>query len=401
MSEFQFYQFAAIERPLTAEQMVEVRRTSTRAEITPTSFVNTYQWGDFKGSCEQLMESCYDAHLYFANWGDRKVVLRWSADDLPLAVARRYCVGPSAQVRQSGDRVILTLSSEDQDGDHDDFEDLFDRGDRGDRGDWGDEHGAEEHWLPSIAEARHDVAAGDLRLLYLAWLLCVGGGEVPDHAVGPPLPAGLEDLPHSLADLTTFLRIDADLVTAAATARSQPDPVLEPGLPGERVAALPDEDKNAPLRRLPSEDPKQVAAALRRRLRQDRPKALADGSSAGVRTAGQLRAAVSDVTAGRLAREAAERRVREEAVREAAVVAQRGRVTVLAGDREGAWARVEDLIGRRAGRDYATAVQLLADLAALAEQDGATAEFDERLHELRQRHRTRKAFLRELTAVGL
>ncbi|WP_405021259.1 hypothetical protein OHV05_34500 [Kitasatospora sp. NBC_00070] len=398
MSEFQFYQFVAMERPLTAEQMVEVRRTSTRAEITPTSFVNTYQWGDFKGSCEQLMESCYDAHLYFANWGDRKVVLRWSADDLPLEVARRYCAGPSAQVRQAGDRVILTLRSEDEDGDHDDFDDLFDRGDWGD---WGDEHGAEEHWLPSIAEARHDVAAGDLRLLYLAWLLCVGGGEVADHAVGPPLPAGLEDLPDSLADLTTFLRIDADLVTAAATGRPQPDPVLEPGFPGERVAALPDEDKNALLCRLLSEDPKQVAAALRRRLRQDCPKPAADGATAGVRTAGQLRAAVSDVTAGRLAREATERHVREEAVREAAVVARRGRVTVLAGDREGAWARAEDLIGRRVGRDYATAVQLLADLAALAEQDGATAEFDERLHDLRQRHRTKKAFLRELTAVGL
>jgi hypothetical protein len=44
MSEYQYYEFQAIDRPLTAEEMSELRSYSTRARITPTSFVNDYAW---------------------------------------------------------------------------------------------------------------------------------------------------------------------------------------------------------------------------------------------------------------------------------------------------------------------------------------------------------------------
>jgi hypothetical protein len=41
MSEFQYYEFRALDRCLTSREMRELRAISTRAEITPTSFVNT------------------------------------------------------------------------------------------------------------------------------------------------------------------------------------------------------------------------------------------------------------------------------------------------------------------------------------------------------------------------
>ena len=46
MSEYQYYEFQAVDRPLTAKEMAELRSFSTRARITPTSFVNDYSWGD-------------------------------------------------------------------------------------------------------------------------------------------------------------------------------------------------------------------------------------------------------------------------------------------------------------------------------------------------------------------
>jgi hypothetical protein len=48
VSEYQYYEFVAIDRPLSARQLDEVRALSTRAQITPTSFVNTYEWGNFR-----------------------------------------------------------------------------------------------------------------------------------------------------------------------------------------------------------------------------------------------------------------------------------------------------------------------------------------------------------------
>jgi hypothetical protein len=46
MSEYQYYEFVAIDEPLTPKQMAELRSCSSRANITSTSFVNEYQWGD-------------------------------------------------------------------------------------------------------------------------------------------------------------------------------------------------------------------------------------------------------------------------------------------------------------------------------------------------------------------
>ena len=49
MSEYQYYEFLAIDRPLDSSEMAALRALSSRAEITPTRFTNVYEWGNFKG----------------------------------------------------------------------------------------------------------------------------------------------------------------------------------------------------------------------------------------------------------------------------------------------------------------------------------------------------------------
>ena len=56
MSEYQYYEFLAVDRPLDAATLAAVRALSTRARITSTSFVNTHHWGDFKGNPRALVE---------------------------------------------------------------------------------------------------------------------------------------------------------------------------------------------------------------------------------------------------------------------------------------------------------------------------------------------------------
>ena len=71
MSEYQYYEFLALDRPLTAKQRAELRSISSRAEITATRFTNEYQWGDLKGDPLQMVKEYFDAFLYLANWGTR------------------------------------------------------------------------------------------------------------------------------------------------------------------------------------------------------------------------------------------------------------------------------------------------------------------------------------------
>lgn len=76
MSEYQYYEFQAIDRPLAKDELEQVRALSSRATISATHFVNEYHYRDFRGDERSLMEQLYDAHLYFAGWGSRRLMLR-------------------------------------------------------------------------------------------------------------------------------------------------------------------------------------------------------------------------------------------------------------------------------------------------------------------------------------
>ena len=76
MSEYQYYAFQALDRRLGEAEREALRVLSTRARITATSFTNHYEWGDFKGDPRRLMERCFDLHLYLANWGTRRLMMR-------------------------------------------------------------------------------------------------------------------------------------------------------------------------------------------------------------------------------------------------------------------------------------------------------------------------------------
>jgi len=45
VSEYQYYDFRAIDRALTRAEIAELRSISTGAAITSTSFTNHYEWG--------------------------------------------------------------------------------------------------------------------------------------------------------------------------------------------------------------------------------------------------------------------------------------------------------------------------------------------------------------------
>ncbi len=115
MSEYQYYEFRAVDRRLTAGEMGEMRAVSTRGRITPTSYTNEYHFGDFKGDPDRWMEQYFDAHLYYANWGTRILQLRVPARLLDPAVARSYCACESMTVRVHNDAVILTFSVDESD----------------------------------------------------------------------------------------------------------------------------------------------------------------------------------------------------------------------------------------------------------------------------------------------
>jgi hypothetical protein len=300
MSEYQYYEFRAIDRPLTKPEMAELRKLSTRAEITPSSFVNVYHYGDFRGEPLELMKRYFDVFVYVANWGTRWLMVRLPRSLLDPDAVAPYFVEDCVDAHAAGEFTVLEMRCEEQEPE------------------WVE--GAEE-WMPSLLPLRAGLADGDLRALYLGWLRCVQDGSPEGDADGagdeddlddedgrwegepagliagdeiePPVPPGLGRLSEPLEALVEFLRIDRDLVAVAAAA-SGPMRQFRPSTAElERwIGGLPDVDKNALLLRLAEGGGIQAQAELLRRFRESRPATRAIASDAGRRrTVDELRQA--------------------------------------------------------------------------------------------------------------
>jgi hypothetical protein len=70
MSEYQYYEFAAVDQLLTEQAQSELRSRSTRATITASGFINEYHWGNLKGEPLDWVERFFDAHVYSSSWGN-------------------------------------------------------------------------------------------------------------------------------------------------------------------------------------------------------------------------------------------------------------------------------------------------------------------------------------------
>jgi hypothetical protein len=96
MSTYQYYEFQAIDRPLTAEEQQAVARLSSRVDPHPRRAVFVYNWSNFRGNPAEVLARYYDAMLYMANWGSRRLMFRFPQPVLDLERAQAYCPGRSS-----------------------------------------------------------------------------------------------------------------------------------------------------------------------------------------------------------------------------------------------------------------------------------------------------------------
>jgi hypothetical protein len=384
VSEYQYYEFRALDRRLTAEQQQRLRSLSSRARISATRFTSEYSFGDFRGDPGRLLEEYFDAYLYAANWGTRELAFRLSRALLDAQTAQRYCAEEHrAWVTETAEHVIVRFRWDDDEGD-----------------DWIEG----EALLDPLLDARSELATGDLRLLYLGWLLKVQLGGLDDDddltdEAEPPVPAGLRELSDSLASVAHFLKIDDDLIAVAAKASGPLVPASDDGI-ADWLTALPASEKDKLLTMVAEGEGAQAEALLVRRFRRESRPAGTTPASTG-RTAGELLAAAQ---ARRAAREQAEARAQEEArARRAAEqsAAHERHLENLTGRQEETWQQIAELTVFSKPKEYDQATQLLRDLQVIAQRDDDIMAFTARVRELRTRYAKRPSLMERLDKAGL
>jgi hypothetical protein len=378
MSEYQYYEFQAIDRPLDGADQAALRALSTRARITATSFTNAYEWGDFKGDPAKLMEKWFDLHLYLANWGSRRLMIRWPA----RLVDRQQLDGflgevDFATLRRAGQNLILDITVDEVESE-----------------DWDDGSG----WLAALASLRADVLGGDLRLFYLLWLSAVEADVFePDE---PEPMAGIGPMTGALEAFADFFGIDRDLVAVAAERSADPlaQQLASPETVRPIIAAMTDPEKTDLLARL-FDGEAHVAIELRSIVRQ-RLGSQIDAPRHVARTVGDLRARAGAIRQARERAQAekaeAERKRREEEAERS----RRARLEAIGRRGESVWREVETEIERRNAAGYDKAANLLRDLRTISRENGTAEEFDRRLQQIRDRHARKERLIERLAQLG-
>ena len=210
MSEYQYYEFQSIDRPLTPEEQADVQRLSSRVKLSSTQAVFVYNYGDFRADPEQVLTQYFDMMFYITNWGTCQVLFR-----LPLTLVeptwfQPYCVPDAIAIRLTPDYLILDITIQEEEG----------------TGLWVEGEG----WLPRLLPLRDDLLGGDLRLMYLSWLRVaqhLAGVDLPADPLEPPVPPNLGQLSPALQTFIELVELDTNLVTAAAQAIGQQQPEAE------------------------------------------------------------------------------------------------------------------------------------------------------------------------------
>ncbi len=255
--------------------------------------------------------------------------------------------------------------------------------------------------MGSLMSLRSELLRGDLRCLYLGWLLCVQHEEFAGEELEPPVPAGLGEFSAPLHSLIEFLGIDEELVEVAALTSAP----LNAG-PSRKeldawIRSLPEKEKSDLLLTAASPSGDRWRNDLLRRFRQqNEQRALPACRQVQRRTAGDLLAAVH---AWRR-REPGYRTQNER--RKQSDRKQKPRQTAdgiwtnwrSAKKRRGIRLQRTSKNGSRTNTTRRSACWLTCMIWRSARQ---SAEFQSALEKLRQTHAAKESFLRRLTKAKL
>lgn len=390
MSEYQYYEFVAIDHPLTPRQQAELRSLSSRARITAESFINEYHWGDLKGEPLDWMQRYFDAHVYSANWGSCRLLLRLPADAVDQAMLEA-CSRPSVsdvssdfvdafEANRVGKHCLIEWRFDDDSGSQQRF--------------WSQSDGP--GWMARLLPLRDELLRGDTRPLYLGWLARVRAEQLGDDDIEPPVPAGLAELTPAQQALAEFLELDPDWLIAAAAASPEltltAEPEYDTWLPEQ-----PEQELHACIRLL-------LEGRGREAERRVRSAYLAWEASRRPAPAitPRRRLGVIGQTASMACEQRHERERQALAEEEAERQAERdAQLAELAANPLSRWQQIDAQLQRGTGLAYDHALHLTQELADALHQDGREAEFRRGLARLLAGHGKRPAWVKRLEKAQL
>ena len=370
MSEYQYYEFQAIDRPLTQEERAAISQLSSRVKPTATSASFTYSYGNFRGDPKQVLARYFDIMYYITNWGTQQLMFRFPTSLINRETIELYCIDNYISLSFAGDWAILDWEFSQEEGFND----------------WIEGEGI----LSELIGLRQEILQQDYRGLYLAWLKAIdlseGYIDIDKTQLEPPLPPGLGQLSAAQKAFTEIFELDEHLLNVACASSGKLTTISEQTWQ-QAISQLSASERQDFLLRL-AKGEHNLSAKLKQKLSQLIPTSPA--SNQPRRTIQELLEAAAEEG------KKAEKRRQQEA--EAKRIEE---LQTLAKREAQVWQQVESLIQKAQSKSYDEAVKLLVKLRDLAEYQNRLPVFQERLNRIYEQYSNRSGLKRRLQEVGL
>ena len=379
MSQYQYLEFLAVDRPLMAREMDHLRAISTRAQITPVSFINEYSWGGLKADPRDFMRHFFDAHVFISNWGDAIFMVRLPREAIDQQTLKAFCTSPHLEFEKLPEHWLLTWSL----GETENY-DRFGYVDEG------------PGLMTLLALLREELLRGDLRSLYIGWLRAVTTEETDPDDLEPLALQGLNNLTAAQQALAEFLEVDIDLLAGVGSGSQtdQTDTADDAALDAW-LDKLPKTEVRGYLRQMLDGQGVRAERALKRRH--------AAWQEQSAPTKG-VRRSVAELW--QLAEQAKGLRLIEEAKARRQAEAERKRqrdawLVELAADFPRAWKTAHEDASKGHAHAYDAACRQLVDLRDAYNQHSTLAVFQKEFQKYMAEHSRRRALVQRLVKAGL
>ena len=370
MSEYQYYEFQAIDRPLTQEERAAICELSSRVKPTATTASFNYSYGNFRGDPKQVLARYFDIMYYITNWGTQQLMFRFPTSLINREAIELYCIDNYISLSFAGDWAILDWEFSQEEGFND----------------WIEGEGI----LSELIGLRQEILQQDYRGLYLAWLKAIdlseGYIDIDKTQLEPPLPPGLNQLSASQKAFTEIFELDEHLLNVACASSGKLTTISKQTWQ-QAISQLSASERQDFLLRL-AKGEHNLSAKFKQKLSQLIPTSPA--SNQPRRTIQELLEAAAEEG------KKAEKRRQQEA--EAKRIEE---LQTLAKREAQVWQQVESLIQKAQSKSYDEAVKLLVKLRDLAEYQNGLPVFQERLNQIYEQYSNRSGLKRRLQEIGL
>jgi hypothetical protein len=336
--------------------MQEIAGLSRRVNLTPYQAIFIYNYGDFPAEADEILANYFDAMIYLANWGTRRLMFRFPESVVNIKEIEQYCFKDIISLDIVNGYVVLDIN-------------FYDENSCG----WIEDN----DWLSLFLPLRHDLMQQDYRLLYIAWLKAITlkpPDESEEDYTHPPVPPGLKHLSQPSSDFVELFEVDEFLVRVAAKFSFERKEITKTALQ-DALSKLTQDECNDFLLRLALNEPN-LSVQLKRRLEEF----IKKDSDDPLEKTGRLPVlALLDQAERERELEAEKQKALKEAKR-------KQELEKLSKLEPQLWKEVDTLIAKKQMKAYDEAVNILLELKKLAEHQGTGPRFQENINQLHQTH---------------